>query len=300
MTTTTSPTLSRRRSRRIRIPNRRSPREGEAQGVAQAQGGKEARGGEDREETQVHGTRGGGGGGGGAAVPRPNPNRRRTRWINSLARASNPGGGGAKKKKVVTVMDEETGEEFTKTVWVDDGNEVPEGAAAATANVTRMRSGRRPIRRRRNRSPSQNPRRGRNPWGAGASPLSSPRTDARNRRESDAMRDGRRESNRRVKADAQRPTTIRGSVAPGREPRRDKIVLYRDSITTRCARVTSDIIRRAPILAARLPGRRGAAFEDVATSPSTLATADVFHAARPAHHVAQPDRLESDFAVSAQ
>ena len=33
-------------------------------------------------------------------------------------------------------MDEETGEEFTKTVWVDeDGNEVPEGAAAATANA---------------------------------------------------------------------------------------------------------------------------------------------------------------------
>jgi hypothetical protein len=28
-------------------------------------------------------------------------------------------------KKVVTVMDEETGEEFTKTIWVDeDGNEV--------------------------------------------------------------------------------------------------------------------------------------------------------------------------------
>ena len=33
-------------------------------------------------------------------------------------------------------MDEETGEEFTKTVWVDeDGNEVPEGGAAATTNA---------------------------------------------------------------------------------------------------------------------------------------------------------------------
>ena len=53
-----------------------------------------------------------------------------------VSAGSNPGGGGAKKKKVVTVMDEETGEEFTKTVWVDeDGNEVPEGAAAATANA---------------------------------------------------------------------------------------------------------------------------------------------------------------------
>lgn len=49
---------------------------------------------------------------------------------------ANPGVGVAKKKKVVTVMDEETGEEFTKTVWVDeDGNEVPEGGAAATTNA---------------------------------------------------------------------------------------------------------------------------------------------------------------------
>lgn len=42
------------------------------------------------------------------------------------------GGGVAKKKKVVTVMDEETGEEFTKTIWVDDdGNEVAPGSASA-------------------------------------------------------------------------------------------------------------------------------------------------------------------------
>jgi len=34
----------------------------------------------------------------------------------------------------VTVMDEETGEEFTKTIWVDEaGNEVPEVGVGAAA-----------------------------------------------------------------------------------------------------------------------------------------------------------------------
>ena len=43
-------------------------------------------------------------------------------------------GSGKKTKKVVTVMDEETGEEFTKTIWVDEaGNEVPEGGVGAAA-----------------------------------------------------------------------------------------------------------------------------------------------------------------------
>ena len=41
---------------------------------------------------------------------------------------------GKKTKKVVTVMDEETGEEFTKTIWVDEaGNEVPEGGVGVAA-----------------------------------------------------------------------------------------------------------------------------------------------------------------------
>ena len=50
------------------------------------------------------------------------------------------GGSKARKKKVVTVMDDETGEEFTKTVWVDeDGNEVGEntgGGAQALGEKT--------------------------------------------------------------------------------------------------------------------------------------------------------------------
>ena len=39
-------------------------------------------------------------------------------------------------KKVITVMDEETGEEFTKTVWVDeDGNEVKDEPVATPAPI---------------------------------------------------------------------------------------------------------------------------------------------------------------------
>ena len=74
-----------------------------------------------------------------AAAPSPSPPKPKPasnpmdKFVGARA---NPGVGVAKKKKVVTVMDEETGEEFTKTVWVDeDGNEVPEGGAAATTNA---------------------------------------------------------------------------------------------------------------------------------------------------------------------
>ena len=53
--------------------------------------------------------------------------------MNAFAKftAATAAAGKGRKKKIVTVMDEETGEETTKTVWVDDdGNEVDDASPA--------------------------------------------------------------------------------------------------------------------------------------------------------------------------